>query len=61
MLGKQMMLPLRLGGLGLHMQSDEVLDAAFVAVFGQTERNLKGRPATICPQQGACGTSVREG
>ena len=30
-LGRQMMLPLRHGGLGLHMQSYEVSDAAFVA------------------------------
>ena len=30
-LGRQMMLPLRKGGLGLRMQADKVLDAAFVA------------------------------
>ena len=34
-LGRQMMIPLRHGGLGLHMQSDEVSDAAFVAGAGQ--------------------------
>ena len=59
-LGRQMMLPLRHGGLGLHMQSDEVSDAAFVAGAGQAERNLQGRPAALCPLQGACGASVRE-
>ena len=48
-LGRQMMLPLRHGGLGMHMQSDEVSDAAFVAGAGQAERNLKGRPAALCP------------
>ena len=45
------------GGLGLHMQSDEVSDAAFVAGVGQTERNVKGRPAALCPLQGAGGAS----
>ena len=59
-LGRQMTLPLRLGGLGKHLQSDEVLDAAFVAGAGKAERNLKGRPAALCPLQGACGASVRE-
>ena len=61
-LGRQMMLPLRHGGLGLHMhmQSDEVSDAAFVSGAGQAERNLKGRPAALCPLQGAGGASVRE-
>ena len=52
-LGRQMMLPLRHGGLGLHMQSDRVSDAAFVAGVGQAERNLKGRSAALCPLQGA--------
>ena len=56
----QMMLPLRHGGIGLHMQSDEVSDAAFVAGAGQAERNLKGCPAALCPLQGAGGASVRE-
>ena len=61
-LGRQMMLPLRHGGLGLHMQSDEVSDAAFVAGAGQleAERNLKGRPAALCPLQEPGGASVRE-
>ena len=59
-LGRQMMLPLRHGGLGLHMQSDEVSDAAFVAGAGQAERNLKGRPAALCRPQGGSGASVRE-
>ena len=54
------MLPLRHGGLGLHMQSDEVSNAAFVAGAGQAERNLKVRPAALCPLQGASGASVRE-
>ena len=54
------MLPLRHGGLGLHMQSDEVSDAAFVAGAGQAVRNLKGCPAALCPLQGAGGASVRE-
>ena len=44
-LGRQLMLPLRHGGIGLHMQSDEGSNAAFVAGAGQAERNLKGRPA----------------
>ena len=39
------------------MQSDEVSDAEFVA--GHAERNLKGRPAALCPLQGASGASVR--
>ena len=38
-LGRQMMLPLHKGGLGLRMQSDEGSDAAFVAGTGQTERD----------------------
>ena len=59
-LGRQMMLPLRHGGLGLHMQSDEVSDAAFVAGAGQAERNLKGRPAALSPLQGGGGVSVWE-
>ena len=59
-LGRQIMLPLRHEGLGVHMQSDEVSDAAFVAGAGQAERNLKGRPAALCPLKGACGASVRE-
>ena len=42
------------------MQSDEVSDAAFGAGAGQAERNLKGRPAALCPLQGAGGASVRE-
>ena len=54
------MLPLRHGGLGSHMQSDEVKDAAFVAGAGQAECNLKGRPAALCPLQGASGASVQE-
>ena len=56
----QMMLPLRHVSLGLHMQSDEPSDAAFVAGTGQAERNLKGRRAVLCPLQGASGGSVRE-
>ena len=59
-LGGQLMLLLRHGGLGLHMQSDEVSDAAFVAGASHAERNLKGRPAPLCPLQGAGGASVRE-
>ena len=59
-LGRQVTLPLRHGGLGLHMQSDEVSDAAFAAGADQAERNLKGRPAALCPLQGAGGASVRE-
>ena len=59
-LGRQMMLPLRHGGLRLHMQSDEVADAAFVAGAGQAECNLKGRLAALCPLQGAGGPTVRE-
>ena len=51
-LGWQMMLPLRHGWLGLHMQSDEVSDAAFVAGAGEAEPNLKRRPAAFCPLQG---------
>ena len=35
-LGRQMMLPLRHGGLGLRMQPDEVSDAAFVALAKQS-------------------------
>ena len=54
------MLPLRHGGLGLHMQSDEGSDAAFVAGAGQAERHLKRRPAALCPLQGAGGASVRQ-
>ena len=49
-LGKQMMLPLR---HGLHTQSGEVADAAFVAGACQVERNLKGLSAALCPLQGA--------
>ena len=52
--------PLRHGGLGLDMQSDEVSDAAFVAGAGQAERNLKGRPASLYPLQGAVGAFMRE-
>ena len=59
-LGRQMMLPLRHGWIGLHMPSDEVSDAAFVAGAGQAELNLKGRPAALCPLQGDGGASVRE-
>ena len=59
-LGRQMMLPLLHGGLGLHTQSDEVSDATFVAGDGQADRNLKGRPAALCPLKGAGGGSVRE-
>ena len=59
-LGRQMTLPLCHGGLGWHMQSDEVSDAAFVAGAGQAARNLKGLPAVLCPVQGASGASVRE-
>ena len=46
-LSRQMMLLLRHGELGLHMQLDEVSDAAFVAGAGQAKRNLKGRPAAL--------------
>ena len=59
-LGKQMMLSLRPGGRGLHMQADEVSDATFVAGAGQAERNLKGRPVVLCPLQRASGASMRE-
>ena len=59
-LGGQMMLPLRHEGLRLHMQSDEVSDAAFVARAGQAERNWKRRPGALCPLQWAGGASVRE-
>ena len=59
-LGRQMTLPLRHGGLGLHMLSEEASDAAFVAGAGQAERNLKGRQAVLYPLQGASGASVRE-
>ena len=52
--------PLREGGLGLHMQLGDVLDAAFVAGAAQAERNLKGRPAALFPLQGASGASMRE-
>ena len=34
-LGRQIMPPLRHGGLGLHVQSDEVSHAAFLAGAGQ--------------------------
>ena len=59
-LGRRMMLPLRHGGLRLHIQSGEVSDAVFVDGAGQAERNLKGRPAALCPLPGASGASVRE-
>ena len=59
-LGRQPALTLRLGGLGLHKQSDQFSDTAFVAGAGQAECNLKGRPVALCPLQGASGTSVRE-
>ena len=59
-LGMQMMLPLHHGGLGLHMQSDEVSAAVLVACAGQAARNLKGHPAALCPLQGAGGAFVRE-
>ena len=52
--------PLRHGGLGLRMQSEEVSNAAFVAGTGQAEHNLKGHPAVLCPLQGASGALVRE-
>ena len=52
--------PLRHGGLGLDMQSDEVSDASFVAGAGQAERNLKGRPASLYPLQGAVGAFMLE-
>ena len=55
----QMMRTLRHGGLGLHMQSDDVSDAAFVDGAGQAE-HLKGHPAARCPLQGVSGASVRE-
>ena len=42
------------------MQLDEVSDAAFVAGAGEAEHNLKGRPAALCPLQGASGACVRE-
>ena len=57
MLGRQTMHPLRHGGLGLHMQSDEVLDATPVAGAGQPELNLKGCPAALCPLQGASASA----
>ena len=60
-LGRQMMLPLRQGGLHLHMQSDEVSDAAFVAGAGHAEHILKGRPAALCPLQGAWAPSCGSG
>ena len=61
-LGRHMMLPLRHGGLRLHMQSGGVSDAVFVAgaCHWQAERNLKGRPAALCPLPGASGASIRE-
>ena len=55
-----MMLTLRHGGLGLHMQSVEVSGAAFLAGACQAERNLKARPADLCPLKGSGGASVRE-
>ena len=62
MLGRQILFLLRLSGLGLRMQPDEVLDAAFVASVGQPERNLKERPTARCPQEGTkrrlCGRSA---
>ena len=58
--GYALIFPLHDGGIGLHMQSDEVSDAAFFAGSGQAERNLKGRPAALCPQQRAGCASVRE-
>ena len=58
-LGKQMMLPLRHGGLGMRVQSDEVSDAAYVAGAGQAEVNLEGRPAALCPLQGVSGAALR--
>ena len=56
----QTMLPLHHGGLGFHMQSDEVSGAAFVAGAGHAERNLKGSSTAICCLQGAGGASMRE-
>ena len=58
-LGRQIH-PLRYGRLGLHMQSNEVSNAAIVDGAGQAARNLKGRPAVPCPLQGASGALVRE-
>ena len=54
-----MTLPLRDGGLGLCTQSDDDADAAFVAGAGQAESSMKGRPAALCPPQGASGSSVQ--
>ena len=60
-LGWEKMLPLRHGGLGLHMPSDEAFDAALLASgAGQAERNLKGRPAALCPLQGRSCASMRQ-
>ena len=67
MLGRQMMLLLCHGGLGLHTQSDEVSDDAFVAGAGQAERNLKGRPAAplcnglVMPPCGGGGAASTNG
>ena len=49
------MLPLRHGGVGLHIQSDEVSDGALVAGAGQAERNLKGPVAASCALPSARG------
>ena len=51
-LDKQMMLSLRRGGQALHMQSDEVSDAAFVAGTGHSA-TCRGCPGALCPLQGA--------
>ena len=42
------------------MQSDEVSNAECVAGARLGDCNLKGRPAMLCPLQGASGASVRE-
>ena len=61
-LGRQVMLQLRHGGPGLHMQSEEVSDAVFMAGAGQAERNLTGHRAALCPLRGAraalCGSGA---
>ena len=58
--GRQMTFPVRHAGLGLHIQSDGVSDAAFVAGAVQAERNLKGRLVALCSLQEASGACVRE-
>ena len=64
MSGRQMMLPLRHGGLGPRMQSDrsQTLRSQTLRLWSakSAERNLKGRPAALCQLQAGSGASVRE-